>query len=180
MPRYNIDLFNTDSFQNALKGVREYQESLDDKCYLLCQRLLSLGLKSAQSRIDESPYNKLVVLSSEITREQSGCDAVLLAVGEVKDVPNREPFSVLMAIEFGAGIYYNRGAKNPYADDLGFGVGTYPDQIHAFEDGWYYWDETENKWMHTHGIKATMPMYNALSEMYDNAERIVREVFKNG
>jgi hypothetical protein len=101
-----------------------------------------------------------------------------MAVGEIKDVPGREPFSILMAVEFGAGIYYNKDG-NPKAPDFGFGVGTYPDQRFAFSDGWWFMND-DGKWVYTHGVKATMPMYNALKTMKENTDAIVKEVFANG
>ena len=53
---------------------------------------------------------------------------------------------------------------------------SFPGQTHAFEDGWYYPDEN-GEWHYTHGTKATMPMYNASTEMLLNIRKIAREVF---
>jgi hypothetical protein len=107
-----------------------------------------------------------------------GCKAILMAVGEIKDIPGREPFSILMAVEFGAGKYYNEDG-HPQAPDFGFGVGTYPDQRFAFSDGWWFMKD-DGEWVYTHGVKATMPMYNALKTMKENIDAIVKEVFANG
>ena len=81
-------------------------------------------------------------------------------------------------MEFGAGIHYNSTA-NPNADKFGFGVGTFPGQVHAFEDGWYYWNEEAQEWQYTHGVKATMPMYNADIEIIQNVVKTAKEVFRN-
>lgn len=83
--------------------------------------------------------------------------------------------STLLIVEFGAGIHYN-SKGNPKADEMGYGVGTFPGQIHAFEDGWYYWGEDE-KWHYTHGIKATMPMYNASVAIREKVQECAKEVF---
>ena len=48
--------------------------------------------------------------------------------------------------------------------------------IHAFEDGWYYLGN-DNQWHYTHGVKATMPMYNATIEIINQYKQIAREVF---
>ena len=82
----------------------------------------------------------------------------------------------MLAVEFGAGIFYN-SEENPKAPELGFGVGTYPGQIHAFEDGWYYWDDKTETWRYAHGIKATMPMYNAEQQIIQQYVKIAMEVF---
>ena len=101
---------------------------------------------------------------------------ILIAAGKTVEVEDREPFYTLLAIEFGAGIYYNSGNENPKANDFGLGVGTYPGQIHAFEDGWYYLGD-DNQWHYTHGVKAAMPMYNATMEIINQYKQIAREVF---
>ena len=59
------------------------------------------------------------------------------------------------------------------------GVGTFPDQTHAFQDqGWYYMD-VSGEWHHSYGVKATMPMYNADIEMILNLRKIAKEVFSS-
>ena len=103
-------------------------------------------------------------------------DLILIATGKTVTSEDREPFYTLLAVEFGAGIFYN-SKENPKAPELGFGVGTYPGQIHAFEDGWYYWDDKTETWRYTHGIKATMPMYNAEQQIIQQYVKIAREVF---
>ena len=84
----------------------------------------------------------------------------------------------MLLIEFGAGIRYNP-LPNPKAGEYGMGVGTYPGQMHAFDPaGWYYWGEDE-KWHHSYGIKATMPMYNAAKIIQERVVQIAREVFSS-
>ena len=81
----------------------------------------------------------------------------------------------MLLVEFGAGIHYNANA-NPKAGEMGCGVGTFPGQIHAFEDGWYYWGE-DKKWHYTHGTKATMPMYSASVAIREKVRECAKEVF---
>ena len=45
------------------------------------------------------------------------------------------------------------------------------------EDGWYYWDAEKEEWRYSHGVKATMPMYNAYIQMLQQIKTIAREVF---
>ena len=131
----------------------------------------------AQAKINQSPLGKYVSIKTNISEEKTGCKAILISTGEVKQSEGYAPFNTLLAIEFGAGIYYNRGNENPKADDLGFGVGTFPGQIHAFEDFWYYWDEKSQSWKATRGVKATMPMYSATIEIVKKAREIAKVVF---
>ena len=61
---------------------------------------------------------------------------------------------------------------------MGYGVGTFPGQTHAFqEEGWWFKDEETDKWIHSYGVQATMPMYNASIEMRQKVTEIAKEVF---
>ena len=55
--------------------------------------------------------------------------------------------------------------------------GTFPGQTHAYQDTWFYWDENTQEWKPTHGVKATMPMYNADMEIIKNVVKFAKEVF---
>lgn len=162
--------------QNAISQIKEYQSDLNSRCELFCERLCELGKITAEAKVSESPLAKYVTIHTDINPESMGCKAVLFALGEVKDTEYGS-FNMMLAVEFGAGIHYNPVA-NPKADELGFGVGTYPGQIHAFEDGWFYPGE-DGEWHYTHGVKATMPMYNASEQMILNIKKIAKECFKS-
>lgn len=164
------------SIRNLQKELEKYSDSLTYKCRLLVEELAKAGIKVAQAKIDESPLGKYVTIKTDIEEEKAGCKAILIATGETFTNDGYAPFNTLLAIEFGAGIHYNK-TPNPNADKFGMGVGTFPGQIHAFEDGWYYWDDKAQKWRYTHGVKATMPMYNASMEIQQNIIKIAKEVF---
>lgn len=163
----------------ALKSqLLQYKNSLSVKCEKLVSRLLQCGLDVATAKISESPLGKHITVSTSIDAKTMGCDGILLAKGDVNQQEGYEPFSILLAIEFGAGIHYNRGTVNPLINsNFPFGVGTFPGQTHAFEDTWYYWDDKREQWVATHGIKATMPMYNAGEEITNKILSIAREIF---
>ena len=164
------------SIQALQKQLRDYQKSLEGKCETFVRRLAEKGITVANAKIGESPLGKYVTIKTDITEEKAGCKAVLIATGEVKVSDEYNDFNTLLAIEFGAGIHYNP-TPNPNADKFGMGVGTFPGQIHAFEDGWYYWDEEAQEWRYTHGVRATMPMYNASMEIIQSVVKIAKEVF---
>lgn len=166
------------SMQAAIKELKAYQSDLNRKCEELCRRLIEAGIEVANAKIGESPLGKTITLQSKITPEKAGCKAVLIAVGQIKQSEGYEPFNTLLAVEFGAGIHYNK-TENPKANEFGMGVGTFPGQIHAFqEEGWYYLGN-DNQWHHTYGVKATMPMYHASKEIREKVVPIAREVFKS-
>lgn len=164
--------------QKMRKELAEYKRSFEYKTKLFVEKLLEKGVEVAQAKVGESPLGKYVALSTDISEEKMGCKGILIATGEVKYSDKYEPFSTILAIEFGAGISYNP-TPNPNADEYGYGVGTFPGQLHAFEDGWYFWDEEKQKWTYTKGVKATMPMYEAQRAIVDSIKDIAREVFND-
>ena len=171
---FNADL-SVKSIENLKKQLLDYKDNeLQRKVNLLLDRLSEEGLNVAKAKISVSPmgskYVNVFVESSKLTRR-------IVFVGKVIKSEDFEPFNTLLAIEFGAGIHHNR-KPNPNADKFGYGVGTFPNQIHAFQDGWYYWNEKEKKWKYTHGVKATMPMYEAEIAIRKSVARIAREVFE--
>lgn len=164
---------------NALRNqLLQYRDDLPIKCEKLVSRLLQSGLEVASASISDSPLGKYVTVTTNLSADQMGCEGILLAKGAVKEQEGYAPFSILLAIEFGAGIHYNP-TPNPKADEFGYGVGTFPGQVHAFQDTWFYWDENQQKWLPTHGVKATMPMYNADMEIIKNITSIAKDVFKS-
>lgn len=162
--------------RNLQKELEKYRDSLTYKCRLLAEKLSEIGANVINAKVDESPLGKYVTLKTDITEEQAGCKAILIATGEVKEQDGYVPFNTLLAIEFGAGIHFNP-IPNPNAGEFGLGVGTFPGQMHAFEDYWFYWNEEKQEWLPTHGVKATMPMYNASLEIQKNIVKVAKEVF---
>lgn len=163
--------------EKLIKDLKNYRDViLPSRCRELVEKLAQIGIQTANICIGQSPLGYYVSIRTNIEPNKMGCKAILIATGEVKVSDEYNDFNTLLAIEFGAGIHYNKEA-NPKADELGFGVGTFPGQIHAFEDGWFYWDEESQSWKYTHGVKATMPMYNASIEIIKNIQKVAKEVF---
>lgn len=168
----------------SVKGIEalkrqllQYKDSLPIKCEKLVSRLLQSGVEVSQSKISESPLGKYVTVTTNISADKMGCKGVLLAKGAVKEQEGYAPFSILLAIEFGAGIYFNPTPNPLISSEFPYGVGTFPGQTHAYEDMWWYWDENTQEWKPTHGVKATMPMYSADMEIIQNVVKTAKEVF---
>ena len=162
----------------ALKSqLLQYKDSLPIKCEKLVSRLLQSGVAVSQSKVSESPLGKYVTVTTNISADNMGCKGILLAKGAVKEQEGYAPFSILLAIEFGAGIHYNPTPNPLISSEFPYGVGTFPGQTHAYEDMWFYWDENSQEWKTTHGVKATMPMYSADMEIIQNVVKFAKEVF---
>lgn len=172
------NIFSISSIKQLQKELEKYNDELVIKCRLLAEKLAEIGIKVAEAKINESPLGKYVTIKTDITEKRAGCKAILIAAGETFEHEGYAPFNSLLAIEFGAGIRYN-SEENPKAPDLGFGVGTFPDQTHAFDkNGWWFWSEEKQAWIHSYGVKATMPMYQASMEIQQNIVEVAKEVFK--
>ena len=162
----------------ALKGqLLQYKDSLSIKCEKLVSRLLQSGIEVSQAKINESPLGKYVTVTTNISADKMGCKGILLAKGAVKEQEGYAPFSILLAIEFGAGVHFNPTPNPHISSEFPYGVGTFPGQTHAYQDMWFYWDENTQEWKPTHGVKATMPMYSADMEIIQNVVKFAKEVF---
>lgn len=172
----NIDLFSQKSIQNAIKQIEQYRDDLLRKCQEICRRLSEIGEQAALVAISESPQGKAVTLRVDIRPSKMGCQAMIVGTGKTVTDDKGRTFNLLFAIEFGSGITLNP-EENPLASDFGMGVGTFPDQVHAFDrSGWMYLDKDGN-WKHSYGVKATMPFHKAMLEIRKNVDKAVKEVF---
>lgn len=151
------------------KDFKTYYYGLDQKCEQFVERLVNeVGIPTVESRYgkgkgDSSKSHNVYVEMHRVPNQF--VEAKLVVQG--KDI---------LFIEFGAGIIYNKGKEHPNAKELGYGVGTYPNQRHAFDDdGWYYWDGTTR--VPSKGTEASMPVYEAYREMSERVRDIAREVF---
>ena len=170
-----INLFDQKSIQNAIKQIEQYRNDLPRKCQEICQRLSEEGVRVANVAINSVPIGKTITLTTDINPSKMGCKAVMKITGRETRTEDGRTFFSTLAIEFGSGIYYNKTA-NPKSSEFGMGVGTFPGQTHAFQDGWYYLGD-DGEWHYSHGVQASMPMYKASVEMRQKIDTIVKEVF---
>ena len=175
-------VFKSDLSVNGIEAIKsqllQYKDSLSIKCEKLVSRLLQSGVAVSQAKISESPLGKYVTVTTNISADKIGCKGILLAKGAVKEQEGYAPFSILLAIEFGSGVHFNP-TPNPLSAEMGYGVGTFPGQVHAMEPGgWYFWSEEKQQWIHSYGVKATMPMYSADMQIMQNVVKTAKEVFE--
>ena len=175
-------VFKTDLSVSGLNDLKrqllQYKDELPTKCEKLVSRLLQSGVAVSQTKISESPLGKYVTVTTNISADKMGCKGILLAKGEVKEQDGYAPFSILLAIEFGAGAHFNPTPNPIISSEFPYGVGTFPGQVHAMgPGGWYFWSEEKQQWIHSYGVKATMPMYSADMEIIKNVTKIAKEVF---
>ena len=163
--------------ENLKNELKNYKSEIVKNTEIMVSRLLQSGIAVSQTKISESPLGKYVTVTTNVSSDNIGCKGILLAKGAVKEQEGYEPFSILLAIEFGAGAHFNPTPNPLISSEFPYGVGTFPNQIHAYQDLWFYWDENTQEWKPTHGVKATMPMYNADTDIIQNVVKVAKEVF---
>ena len=164
-----IDLFNNRSLDEAIRQIRQYQNSLPRKVQTFIDRLAKEGLQVVQSTMESVPDEEKGSYYTEIVNTSNG-DIIGAAIRLTGDK--------VLFIEFSAGITY--GTDNyPLPSGDKYGMGTYPGKGHWNSPyGWWYVDEQGNK-HHSYGNRAYMPMYHAEQAIIIQVSRIAREVFSS-
>ena len=183
MKRMYISLFGgkkSASIDNVIKQLEEYKVSLHDKCDIFVERLAEAGIKVAYAHVGE--YGDHITFESVkggdgVTFLKGSDNPVMVEWYTDKKGTHKRSYEVspLLLSEFGSGwlavVLY---------DIAGVGQGTMPGQRHATDPkGWYWYDEDGTK-HHSIGVPPTFPMHNAIMAMMEQADRIAKEVFKNG
>ena len=154
---------STASIDNAIKELKAFQVSLDQKKDKLLEELANIGVKEASIRFTTAMYDG--VNDSSVTLETIADGYCIKAEGKA-----------VAFIEFGAGVYHNPGEPYPNPRPSGIvGIGEYG-QGHGKRQAWGFRDES-GELVITHGNPAAMPMWYASEEMRSKILKIAREVF---
>lgn len=166
------------SINKAIKEAEAYCAKLKRIEESICEGLAQIGLKEASVRFSSARYDGVNDSSVSIEQTEKGYNVV--ASG-----------NAVAFIEFGTGVTHNRGVNYPIKKPSGIvGIGEYGKKMGRRREWRYKGNpgthgvlrkdpKTETEWVVTQGNPAQMPMYKALVKMQDEAERVVREAFKN-
>ena len=154
---------NASSIDNAIKELRAYKYSIEQKKDKLLEKLASIGVKEASVRFTTAMYDG--VNDSHVTLETTSTGYTIVAEGKA-----------VAFIEFGAGVYHNPGEPYPNPRPSGIvGIGEYG-KGHGKRQAWGFKDDS-GELVITHGNPAAMPLWYASEEMRNNILKIAREVF---
>ena len=154
---------STKSIGNAIKEVKAYRDSLEDRKDRLLEELASIGVHEASVRFTTAMYDG--VNDSEVTLETIENGYRIVAEG-----------NAVAFIEFGAGVYHNPSEPYPNPRPSGIvGIGEYG-KGYGKRQAWGFKDET-GELIITHGNPAAMPMWYASEEMRNSILTITRRVF---
>ena len=65
------------SIQNAIKQLRDYQNSLEYKCSLLAQKLAEMGINVARNNTGN--FGHYITFEKKVIPEKNGCTAIIVA-----------------------------------------------------------------------------------------------------
>lgn len=180
--RIKVNVLSLSSIEKSIKELKEYKESLNDKCQKVVERLTEEALRIISMKIAEAAIT--VETTSTGAEVESGQNFVGNPSVAYENTPKGSKATISVAgedivfIEFGAGVYYNGTAgisPHPKGETFGFVIGGYGKGKGVNKVWGYYGDDGE---LHlTHGVKATMPMYSAIIEITQLAPSICKEVF---
>lgn len=175
-----IDVFDPASVNRAVQEIRDYSRWVQRKTAELRDRVAELIVNQAQP-----VYQSSVAESGFQVINGSYVDDTRFGEVTVSVVPTNETTTVVIAsgkdavfMEFGAGVYYNGPVgsfANAWAADWGFTIGSYG-KGNGRKEVWGY--QGDDGQIHlTHGVPASMPLFNAVQRVSRDIVRIAREVF---
>ena len=154
---------SSSSIKSAIKELKAYRDSLDDKLDKLLEELANIGVREASVRFTTAMYDG--INDTSVTLETMDSGYRILAEGRA-----------VAFIEFGAGVYHNTGEPypNPRPDGI-VGIGEYG-KGYGKRQAWGFRDD-DGELVVTRGNPAAMPMWYASEEMRDSIKKIFEEVF---
>ena len=178
MRRFNCSLNKHGSLERAIDDLKQYKVELQNKCIIFVSELAKIGIETGKANCGE--YGSVIAFTRKAEITPTGAKATLLATG-TPIVRQRKGQTIeanpLLLAEFGSGW---QAEVLQYMVPLQVGQGTFPGQTHAFDpNGWYYWDEAQQEWVHTMGESPTFPMYSAMMSMIFAVNETAKRVFRS-
>ena len=159
------------SLNDAIEQIRAYKREIQAKNELLVSRLADVGINVIKTTIASVPPELAEGVGTHLYSINSDSKTVTV-VYAMNGGENA------LFIEFSSGWTYGTppgGYPLPIGAD--YGVGTYPDQKHAYDPhGWWYTDKNGES-RHTYGNRAYMPVYHSLQAMIMVVGEVAKEVW---
>lgn len=168
---------NKKDIKGLQDSLKTYSNSLQNKCREFIERLGQLGLEVAKAQLlrgsSDPDFPANCDLAVNINSEGNPTKGVLVITSSPHVTKDGRVFYPHLALEFGAGIEYNKSTPSKAAE-FGMGPGTFPKQTHIPEPGYWFYNGEKH-----YGVEATMPMFEASQKMMESIEEVAREVFGN-
>lgn len=174
--KIELNIFNDKSIQNAIKAIRDYENSLTYKCRLMAEKLAENGVEVARIQIADLD----AIFTSELIQSIQSEYVGSVKGGGIWAVVAGTDHAAF--VEFGTGIV---GQQSPYKGKLPEGVtwqyasGKTIRQLADGRYGWFY-PADDGNWYFTEGMPSRPFMYNTAIELRSIVTETAREVFGNG
>lgn len=168
--KIKINLFDSRSLDKAIQEIRQYQNSLNDKCTEFVRRLAEVGIPVIDENIAAAQGDSDKGHNTYIKIKSFGSYSQAELIVESKSI---------LWIEFGAGVHFNGhlgSSPHPKGEELGYTIGSYG-KGQGKNDFWFYYADSGEAVM-SHGTQATMPVYKAGLEIKRQVLKIAKEVFE--
>ena len=172
------NVFSQSSIQELQKQLRDYKNSLNDKCEQFVRELAESGISVAKQNVGN--FGKYITFYVKTKQDQNECTGALIAINtgiiksewRTQDGVKTADVNPLLMAEFGSGMK----AENPM-NVPGVGQGTFPGGTHGNDPSGWWWMDLNGDWHHSRGVTPTMPMYHASLEMITKVQSIATKVF---
>ena len=166
------------SINSAIKELEHFQTDFFQKIQLLQERIANDIALHAQAGFNTSTSERSWVAGKQGTYQEEKPNVTV-------DInPVSMDTTVIVAhgqdaiwVEFGTGVYYYGSvgsSRHPKGRELGMTIGSYG-KGNGRKRTWGYMESDE--FHRTHGVPATMPMYNAMMDSVSRFYSIAKEVF---
>lgn len=159
MPVFKAQL-SVSSLGDLVSALKAYREKVSAAPGKMVQALTKFGEEQISRGLDDivdKDGNYLAAAGSE----QSGAKGLAYMQGE------QAAF-----LEFGTGVE-GRDSPHPQAGEAGWGYGSGA-AISSAGD-WFYWDSVKERYIHTQGIPAQMPVFKAANAIRQKESQAAKE-----
>lgn len=151
------------SIDGIIQELENYRDGLKAKAKALVKALADAGCEAVSITYGAWPYKG--PRDVDVTVEQRGESSYAIVAGG----------ATVLFLEFGAGVSYSAN-QNPLAEEMGYGPGTYPGQVHAMDPRGWYLPKSAGRG-HTYGNAPSMAMYNTSKSLREVIQQAAKEVF---
>lgn len=168
--RLYLNALSIKSIDKLKKAIVDYENDLQTKLVLFCERLSQYGVEAAQANI----VNLDAVFTGDLFRSIYNEQQYATKDTVVFIVATNSEHAVY--VEMGTGMV---GAENPYPGKLPavYAQGKTIRQLADGRYGWFY--QRDGQWYFTEGMPSRPFMWFASMDMQEQVVRIAREVFGN-
>lgn len=163
MPEFKAKL-SVSSLDKLLSKLREYQKKVEQAPARIVENLADFGEKQIQQGIQgvtDKDGNYLAKAGSYVF----GDAGLAYMEGEQSSF-----------LEYGTGVV-GKNSPHPQANEAGWQYNT-GKTINPRTGDWSYWDAVKGKYVHTKGIPAQMPVFNAALEMRGQVAKAAKEALE--